>query len=135
MKTNRILVGAIIIIILAMISSIGNNNITGKPIASTDSSSTKIEIRPEAITAGQRIYIDVNPGPRGVNVRASVYQAEDNLRRGTTNRVCNSNYKCKEKTVFSFVTSTSWEPGVYYVKLYDYKIEEFVKEDFTIMEE
>ena len=126
-KTNRILIGAVFILVIALVS-FNYSNITGNVIESK----TKISITPEVINSGQKIYVTVNPGSKGIHNKACFYQAEDDLRRGCTydRQICNS-YKCEEISTFSFSTS-GWESGIHYVKIFDYDKKDYAKAYFTI---
>lgn len=125
-KSSRILIGAIFILVIALVS-FNYNSLTGQVIKSK----TMISITPKVINPGQKIYVTVNPGPKGVYKRACFYQAEDNLRKGCTYRVCGGSYKCLDTSTFSFSTH-AWEPGIHYVKIFDYDLDDYVKAYFTI---
>ncbi len=124
-KSSRILIGAIFILIIALISF--NYSTTGNIIKAK----TSISITPEVINVGQKIYVTVKPGPNGVYKKACFYQAEDNLRKGCTYRVCGGSYKCFDISTFSFSTH-SWYPGIHYIKIFDYNLNDYVKAYFTI---
>lgn len=124
-KSNRILIGAIFILVVALVSF--NYSITGNIIKDK----TVVSISPEVINSGQKIYITVNPGPKGVYKKACLYHASNNLRKTCTYRVCGGTYKCLDTSTFSFGTH-SLESGIYYVKLFDYNINDYVKAHFTI---
>lgn len=125
-KSSRILIGAIFILVIALIS-FNYGSITGKSVIGK----TEISITPEAIDSGEKIYITVKPGTHGVYKKACFYQAEDNLRKGCTYRVCGDSYKCFYSSTFSFST-TNWDPGIHYVKIFDYDLDDYVKAYFTI---
>lgn len=129
-KDNRILIGAIFIfLILFIVVGSRFNGVSGNVVL--EDSKTSIFISPEVVSNGEIIYVTVTPGKEGVNEKVSFYQAEDDLRKTSVNRLCNS-HKCYGKGSFSFDIPSSWESGVYYVKVYDYEIQGFVVEDFTI---
>lgn len=125
-KGNRILIGAIFILIVALVSF--NSNFMTGAIAK---SGVKISVAPDPAESGQKIYVTINPGTEGIYNQACFYQAEDNLRRGCTSQVCD-NYRCEEISTFSFSTS-GWKAGIYYVQVFDYNVDDYVKEYLTII--
>lgn len=124
-KSSRILIGAIFILVIALVS-FNYGSITGFTVKQTE-----ISITPNPAPSGQKIYVTVDPGPNGVYKRACFYQAEDNLRKGCTYRVCGGSYKCFDVSTFSFSTH-AWEPGIHYVKIFDYDLDNYVEKYFTI---
>ena len=129
-KDNKLLFGAIFVLLALFLVAGKFNGITGN--ASVESVDTQIIISPYTASVGETIYITVIPGSEGVNQKTSFYQAEDDLRKYSSDKLCN-NYKCTDESSFSFVIPSSWERGVYYVKVYDYGTKSFVVEDFTII--
>ena len=129
-KENRILISASFVILLLIITSINFGGITGKAIL--DKSETEIMVTPSVINPGGLISVFVSPGPDGINEKISFYQAEDNLRKISLGGSC-SDYKCFNDVNLNFVIPTNWEYGVYYVQVYDYGVKDFVKTEFTII--
>ena len=127
-KDNKILVITIFIVLILFIFSFPFG-ITGA--ATANIAKTTIQISPKAVTPGEIIYVTINPGPEGVNEKINFYQAEDNLRKISINKLCND-YKCFESSTVSFTIPTNWEYGIYNIKIYDYGINNFVQEEFTI---
>lgn len=103
--------------------------ITGNVIS--EKSKTSIVISPEVVSKGETVYVTVVPGTEGVNEKVSFYLAEDDLRKSSVSGLCNS-YRCADSGSISFIIPQNWQPGVYYVKVYDYEINEFISEDFTV---
>jgi len=126
-RENRIIVGTVFVIFIAIISS--NFGISGQIIRNSE---TEIKVAPDAVYVGQKVYIDIYPGSLGVNQKISFYQAEDNLRKDSTYIVCGVNFKCYDDTSFSYVIPTSWEPGIYFANVYDYGTKSYVKQEFTV---
>jgi len=128
-RDDKILFGAIVIVLLLFfVVGFNFDGFTGSVVRD---SGTKIIISPKVVSNGEIIQISVSPSSKGVNVKTSFYQAEDDLRKISVNKLCNS-YKCSKDGSFSFVIPNSWESGVYYVKVYDYGLKDFVIEDFTV---
>ena len=127
-KDNKILIITIFIVILLFIFSF-SFDITGATTANIGK--TTIQISPKAVNSGEIIYITINPGPEGANEKINFYQAEDDLRKISINKLCN-NYKCFESNTVSYTIPTNWEPGIYHIKVYDYGIKNFIQEEFTI---
>ncbi len=128
-KDNRILVSAIIVGVVVIVVGAFSDGVTGK--TSLNIKETSIAVSPNIASPGDIIYVTVIPGNEGVNEKVSFYKAEDNLRKDSVNRLCNS-YRCPEESSFAYAIPTSWESGVYHVKVYDYGIKDFVIEDFTV---
>ena len=129
-KENKFLVGAIFVLIVLFLVGSNFSGVTGN--VTKESPKTTIIISPEAVTTGELIHITVTPGPDGVNQKTSFYKGEDNLRKYSVDALCN-NYRCSQEGSFGFVIPSSWENGIYYVKIYDYETKTFVEEDFTVI--
>jgi len=97
---------------------------------------TSISVNPKIINAGDRIEISVVPGKGCVNRWVGIYDDSD-LRKATAQyRGTSNSVLCKPFTA-SYQTSTSWKPkedetGIFFVKVFDYDRNEFIKTAFTI---
>lgn len=120
-KNNRVLV-AVILLIFVTLLSFNLNTITGS--LTKDKNVPYVSISPKLIDAGQRITVSVRTGKLGINDKACIY--DDSSRKSCTNAVCDGNYKCystdKDPLKFNFGTSTSLEPGVHSVCVWDYEL-------------
>ncbi|MEK6934248.1 MAG: hypothetical protein AABW46_00035 [Nanoarchaeota archaeon] len=125
-RESKILIGAVIIIIIAIFSF--NSGITS---FSVKESSGSIIISPKSVSAGENIIVTVIPGFEGVNNKVSFYNAEDDLRKDSV-ELCKGSFRCEKESSINYWVSNSWDPGVYYVKVYDYNRKGFIIEDFTI---
>jgi len=128
-KDNKILIGSVIIIIIVALS-FNINTPTSSIIKNYPT--TSITISPDTVQAGNIIYIDIKTGSKGINNKADFIYAIDNLRKSSRINICGNGPKCTGDFSFSYVTSSTWEPGIYYVAIYDYDSESFVKKEFTI---
>ena len=128
-KDDRILVGAIVVVLLLIIAAFNFQNPTGA--VTSGLSGTAISISPNAVYPGESIFITVSPGIQGVNEKVSFYQAEDNLRKISVDKLCNT-HVCTLDSNFNFAIPSNWEHGVYYAQVYDYDSKSFVREIFTV---
>ena len=126
---DRILVGAIVVILVLLVIVFNFQGFTGS--ATGEFSGTFIGVSPDAVYPGESILVTVSPGIKGVNEKVSFYQAEDNLRKISVDKLCNT-YICNSDSSFNFVIPSNWEHGVYYVQIYDYASKSFVNEIFTV---
>ena len=125
---NKTLLFALVIIVLLIIVSLNNSPVG---LVVSDFSSTNIEISPDVVHKGEKLFVTVYPSNKGVNEKISFYLLEDNLRKTSVEGSCN-NYKCSEEFSFSFFIPNNWENGVYYVQVYDYGLNEFIRKEFTV---
>ena len=125
-KDNKVLLGSVLIILLAIIS-INFDGITG---AATFDSNTNLYISPNVVSPGDRIYITISAPGAGVNKKAEFYHLADNLKVGSID-ICKSS-GCSGDFGFSYVISTSWDSGIYGVRVYSYEINEFITGAFTV---
>ena len=128
-KENKTLVTAIVIIALLAVITLNVENPAGQ--VTREFKETRVDISPEALSPGESLLITVHPGTDGINQKASFFQAEDNLRRYSISDICGS-YKCTKQTSFNFVIPLSWENGIYYIQIYSYGTNSFVKKEFTV---
>ena len=129
-RDNRILVGAIVVFLIIFVVGVKFGGVSGHAVL--DNSLSSIKVSPKVVSVGQIIQISVLPGSAGVNGKVSFYQAEDDLRKYSVTKLCNS-YVCKDEGSFSFIVPSNWEVGVYYAKIYDYSTKSFVLDDFTVI--
>ena len=128
-KDNKILIVSVIIIILVALSF--NFNIPTGAVTK-DYPTISITISPDIVQAGDIVYIDIKAGKSGINNRADFIYAIDNLRKSSKTNICGNAPKCTGDLSFSYVTSPTWESGIYYIAVYDYDSETFIKKEFTI---
>ena len=128
-KDNKVLVGSVFIIIIAIIAFSNMENITGHGVR--ESEKTFITLSPEVTLHGERIHITISTGPEGVNNKAGIFNLIDNLRVGEI-LICKGSYKCSGKFSTTYVISNALEEGVYEIKVYSYDQEEFISKRLTI---
>lgn len=134
-KDNKILLGAILIILVAMVS-FSFRGITGKAV----SEKTIVAVSPGSITAGESITIYVKPGSVGVEQMAYFYR-EDGLRIPGTVSLCRSS-KCADEIKIDYKLVDSWDGNAdwpygeasrgYYLRVNDYRSEEYKTASFTV---
>lgn len=128
-KDNKVLIGSVFIIIIAIITFSNMENITGHSIK--ESEKTFITLSPEVTQPGERIHITISTGPKGINNKAGIFNLIDNLRVGDI-LICKGSYKCSGKFSTTYVISNAFEEGIYEIKVYSYDQEEFISEKLTI---
>ncbi|MAG45677.1 MAG: hypothetical protein CMH63_02825 [Nanoarchaeota archaeon] len=97
---------------------------------------TTIDVSPKFVNAGENINIQVNPGRGCVNRFIGIYD-DSELRRATTQYRGGTMRKVCEPFTARYKTMSSWMPqedesGIFFVKVFDYGKEEFIKTSFTI---
>ena len=95
------------------------------------------------IKVGNPVTIYIYPGTYGAKKQLSVH-SENGLRKGTTNWCsasqgeclsgrCVESYKCYGAKTINYQTSTSLSKGIYYVRLYDYMLRDYVTATFELI--
>ena len=126
-KDNKVLLGTVFIIIVALFFS-HFNDITGASVSKRGN--IHIIISPDIVAQGQRIYITITTDSEGVNKNVEFYHLADNLLVGSLD-LCSSS-SCSGDFSTSYVIPQSWHEGVYGAKIYSYTSDSFVTETFTI---
>tara|TARA_Y100000034_G_C6761215_1_gene339051 strand:+ start:247 stop:672 length:426 start_codon:yes stop_codon:yes gene_type:complete len=95
-----------------------------------------VDVSPKFINAGDYININVNPGRGCVNRRVGIY-SESDLRRETVQPSGTSKLKMCEPFTARYKTRADWTPkedesGIFFVKVFDYGQEKYVKVAFTV---
>lgn len=126
-KDFKIIIAAIILI-LAIAFAASNYNITGR----VTGSDTLVRVTPAVVNAGELINIEVTPGNLGVHKTYYICRDEF-LCHANAGMHCGS-FKCSKPLTASYKTWSSWD-GVYYIKIFDYGKNEFVKSYFTVINE
>ena len=119
-----------ILVILAIALVVANfSSITGS-IVKEKKSSTKVIFANNVISPGEYVEFEIIPSKEGVNKK---YRICDDSNRCLLRAYmqCGS-YNCDNNVKERYKTWPSWEPGVYYIKLFDYEINDFVNYHFTI---
>lgn len=103
---------------------------------------TSVVITPSVVKAGQSVTIFINPGRYGAKKYLTVHKYPSNLRKGITNWCssqgiclsgkCTEGFKCYGIKSINFKTSDMWNPGTYYVRIYDYTLKDYVTEPFEV---
>jgi len=123
------------VVALFVVAVVGFNfeNLSGEVVSF---GRTTLSVNPKIVNAGQEIYITVNPGKGCVNRFVGIYD-DSEIRRATTQYRGGSNTVVCESFTTTYKTSPSWKPeegetGIFFVKVFDYGQEDFVKSVFTI---
>lgn len=102
-------------------------------------SRASLEISPKFINAGEYIEIKVIPGKGCVNRYVGIYD-DSELRRETAKPPGTSKLKVCEPFTINYKTRADWKPGedesgIFFIKVFDYGKEEYIKSAFTIRRE
>jgi len=103
---------------------------------------TSLVITPKTVEAGSPITIFINPGRYGAKKYLTIHKYPSNLRKGITNWCtqrglclsgkCISGFKCYGIKSINYRTMASWPPGTYYVRIYDYTLDDYITEPFEV---
>jgi hypothetical protein len=119
-----------ILVILAIVLVVANfGSITGT-VVKEKKPSTNVIFAKEVITPGSYIEFEITPSKYGVNKKYRICDDGDRCHIRTYMQ-CGS-YNSREKVSERYKTWPSWEEGVYYIKLFDYEINDFTKHYFTL---
>lgn len=132
---NKLIIACIIIVLMAFISYTGN--ITGKSTVldqikgTVPYSETQIIINPVEAKAGQSISVTVIPGSDGAKKVMTIH-SKNGINKDSTSEWCNlgwtrkqqlqgaESFKCIQTNTFDYRIPSSFKPGDYYIRLYDY---------------
>lgn len=134
-KDNKILLGAILIILITLVS-FNFGDITGKVVKE----GTVVSISPATVTAGDYITVYVKPGSKGVESSAYFYRI-DGTRIPATVKLCGES-RCTKETTIRYKLTDSWDNNAdwaygitskgYYVKVQDWKVESYKTASFVV---
>ncbi len=127
-EETKTLVLAILIIVAILLVVANVDSITGSFIKTR--SSTRVIFDDDVLIAGEHIRFNVIPGRAGVHNKYRICSDNDLCHVRSYIR-CGS-FKCKSPVEESYKTRSDWEAGVYYIKLFDYELDDFTKYYFTI---
>lgn len=104
---------------------------------------TSVLITPSTVKAGQTITMFIDPGKFGANRLLTIHKSPSNVRKGTTNWCsssglclsgsCTQGYKCYGTMSVNYRTSNTWTPGTYYIRIYDYTLDDYITQPFEII--
>lgn len=134
-KDSKIFIIALLIIFIIVFVSLNFNDITGKAVEQTSPilvtvSSNEDSVN-EFIRAGSPMYINVKTTKARFHRTIKIYDSDDHYLTRVDIRHCS--IYCHEDDSVSYRSSTDWEPGIYYARIFDYTNKEFVKGYFTIV--
>ena len=131
MENKNVLIGAVLIILVALLAF--NLDITGQ---ATKGAMTSISVSPTTIRAGDSLSVSIIPGSNGAEEKLYIYaQDEDgNLMRKEDgfNYCRGSGATCTKAVTFSYLTYESWIPGTYFAQIND-KSGKAALAEFTII--
>jgi len=101
-----------------------------------------IEIEPIVVNAGEVVYVTVHTGDQGAYKYLSLHRANG----ARVHRVnwclngisecisgdCKRGHKCEGVRKLSLTTSVGWVPGIYYARVYDYEVDDYISKTFEI---
>ncbi len=126
-NNKKILIAILIILVVAMVF-FDYGNFTGQVVKS----SSVVTISPNTIKQSDYIEINAVPTVNGISKKFYICDDEDSCRWHSTLKICQS-YKCANPFSARYKIG-DWEPGVYYVKFYDYSLKDYIKTYFTVEE-
>ncbi|MDD5253959.1 MAG: hypothetical protein PHG05_02530 [Candidatus Nanoarchaeia archaeon] len=129
-KTNSktLIIGFLIIMVIAlMVVLIGD--FTGQEV----NTKSLVTVEPKFINAGEYITINIKPSAEGILKNYRICSGRSDLCHVDYPFKCGA-YKCTKPHEVKYKTSTSWE-GLYYVKVFDYQSETWIKSYFTVVNE
>ena len=133
-----LLVSVVIILVIALIG-FNLQNITSYNVSDIKTDTT-IRVYPnseeKSIIAGEYINVEVFPGSRCVDRRAYIDYTKGGGIKATLQPAGTSLEKLCNPFTLTYKTLSEWEenPGVYYVKVFDFGTKDFVVDTFTIKE-
>lgn len=130
-KDNKILVGAVIIILVALVA-FNLSKITGQVTKET----TTITVNPKIIGAGDIISISVVPGSEGAENEMRIYYEDENgnlIRKVQQHEMDRkTGGRLTRGITFSYRTYSTWVDGKYYVVVEDKATGEDIFASFKI---
>ncbi len=96
---------------------------------------TRIDVYPKTdLDAGEYINVEIFPGSKCVDRRAYIYYAAGTGAKATVQPSGTSKQKLCDPYTLTYKTQAVWgeNPGVYYVKVFDFGTKDFVKDVFVI---
>ncbi|MAG50575.1 hypothetical protein CL621_02960 [archaeon] len=104
---------------------------------------TEISVSPSHVLPGEPITVSIDPGSEGARKEVKIYKVNEQgygVLKKTTMRFYSSGIKTVqrggfsifENKTFNLYTSHSWSPGLYAVKVYDIKSNQYISGHFTI---
>ena len=128
-KDNKIFVIGVLVIFVIALIVMNFGRFTGS--VTKEKPSTILTVTPDKITAGEDINIDMIPGKKGAYNQYYVCYTYNDICLAKPKFSC-SQFKCLQPVSDSYKSWAGWESGVYYVKVFDYESQEYVKSFFTI---
>ena len=131
-ESNTLIISIMLILVIALVG-FNFENMTAGAIRF---GRTTVDVSPKFITAGEYINIRVNPGRGCVNRMIGIYD-DSELRRETVQPSGTSKMKMCDPFTARYKTRSDWRPdidesGLFFVKVFDYGKEEYIKTSFTI---
>ncbi|MDD5177787.1 MAG: hypothetical protein PHT54_00690 [Candidatus Nanoarchaeia archaeon] len=127
-NSKTLVIGFLIIVIIALVVTL-MGGITGRNV----SDKAIISVEPKFVNAGEYIDITIKPTTSGFNKMYRICDGRTDSCRVEYPFKCGE-YKCNQPLTVRYKTHADWD-GLYYVKAFDYKNEEWVKSYFTVVNE
>ena len=132
-ESTTLIVSVVVILIIALVG-FNFQSITGYQVSDIKSD-TRIDVYPKTdLDAGEYINVEIFPGSKCVDRRAYIYYAAGTGAKATVQPSGTSKQKLCDPYTLTYKTQAVWgeNPGVYYVKVFDFGTKDFVKDVFVI---
>ncbi len=104
---------------------------------------TEVSITPSHVLPGEPITVSIDPGSKGARRETKIYKVNERgygILKSTSRRfgsvdiktVQRGGFKVFKNKTFTLYTSHSWSPGLYALKVFDFKSNSYVSGHFTI---
>jgi len=128
-RDNKIVVIGLLVIFVIALIVMNFGRFTGS--VTKEKPTTIVTVDPDRISAGENINVDVIPGVNGAYKEYYICNTYNDICIARPRFFCNQ-FKCLKPVSDSYKSWAGWESGVYYVKVFDYGSNEYVKVYFTI---
>ena len=130
---KKVVLAVIILVFAALISytDITGNIVLDQIKGTKPYSETQIIVNPAEARAGQTVKVTIIPGSEGAKKEMGVY-SKSGIKKDSSSAWCNlgwtrlqqlagaESYKCIQEKTFNYRIPSSFKPGDYYIRIYDY---------------
>ncbi|MBS3095111.1 hypothetical protein J4231_00355 [Candidatus Woesearchaeota archaeon] len=128
-KDNKVLVIGLLIVFVIALLVLNFGKFTGS--VTKESPTTVVTITPDKLNAGEYLNINLIPGKDGAYREYHICSAYNDACIARPRFFCNQ-FRCEEPVTTKYKSWAGWEPGVYYVKVFDYGAKNYARAYFTI---
>lgn len=124
---------AVVLLVVVFVVAINFDKFTGESVRRAGKV-TEINVFPEEISSGEKIYVEIFPGDHGAELEIGIYKKGKGyaLARWKDKSQGFSRYKEEYPLNVSYKTWGSWVEGEYIIKVKDIGTEEYVEDNFFI---